>query len=57
MTLEEYAKKHMEKPYETIWGVKDNRDGKTVTVYSTYDTTHPDCPIKLIDYTFSPSEK
>lgn len=47
--LTEYAKKFMERPYETIWGVKDNKDGKTVTIYSTFDTTHPDCPFKFID--------
>ena len=43
----------MKRPYENIFGIKDNNDGKTVTVYSTFDTTHPECPIKLIDNTIS----
>lgn len=47
--LTKYAKKFMERPYETIWGVENNKDGKTVTIYSTFDTTHPDCPIKLVN--------
>ena len=50
--LTAYAKKFMERPYETIWGVKDDRNNKTVTIYSTFDTTHPDCPIKILDFPY-----
>ncbi len=34
-------------PWETIYGVIDNNDG-TVIIVSRYDTSHPDCPIKII---------
>jgi len=47
--LTEYAKKFFERPYETIYGVKDNKDGKSITIFSIWDTTHPECPITLID--------
>lgn len=54
---EEYSKKLIERPYETIFAIKDNNDGKTITVYSTYDTTHPECPFKLGDnYRIDPSK-